>query len=85
MCVCVCVHACVRACMCVCLSLGKEWLPKKRVILVFLGSKKELSLLIYFHKLSEKQTNGSLGKVLGLVFVLFFFSLKGGQADENKL
>ena len=72
-CVCVCVRASVRACMCVCLSLGKEWLPKKRVILVFLGSKKELSLLIYFHKLPEKQTNGSLGKVLGLVFVLFFF------------
>ena len=82
MCVCVCVCARVRACMCVCLSLGKEWLPK-RVILLFLGSKKELSPLIYFHKLSEKQTNGSLGKVLGLVFVLF--SLKGGQADENKL
>ena len=64
---CVCVHVCVS----VCLSLGKEWLPK-RVSLVFLGSKKELFPLIYFHKLSEKQTNGSLGKVLGLVFVLFF-------------
>ena len=58
MCVCVCVRVC----------LGKGWLPKKRASLVFL----ELSPLIYFHKLSEEQTNGSLGKVLGLVFVLFF-------------
>lgn len=52
--------------------LGKGWLPKESNSLVFLDSKKELSLLIYFHKLSEEQTNDNLGKVLGLVFVLFF-------------
>ena len=74
MCVCV----CVRACMCVCLSLGKEWLPKKRVILVFLGSKKELSSLIYFHKLSEKQKMAALEKFW--VLFLFCFFIKRGPS-----
>lgn len=65
-----CVYVCV--CLSVCLSLGKGRLPRTRASLVFLDSRKERSLLVYFHKLSEEQTNGSLGKVLGLVFVLFF-------------
>lgn len=76
----------LREILCVCLSPGKGWLLQTRGSLGFLDSEKEPSPLIYFHKLSKGQTNGSLGKGLGLVFVLvLFFSLRGDPADENKL
>lgn len=68
--------------VCVCL-LGRV-AAKKRGSLLFLDSRKELSPLVYFPRLPKEQINGSLGKVPGLVFVLFL-SLKGGPADENKL
>lgn len=76
----------LREILCVCLSPGKGWLLQTRGSLGFLDSEKEPSPLIYVHKLSKGQTHGSLGKGLGLVFVLvLFFSLKGDPADENKL
>lgn len=58
--------------VCVCVSWERV-AEKERACLVFLDSKKEIPQLIYFHKLSEKQANSSLGKVLCLVFVLFCF------------
>lgn len=71
-------------CVSVCLSLGKGWLLKKRGSLVFLDSKKELILVIYIHKLSKEQM-AALEKFWVLFLFCFFFSLKGGPADENKL
>lgn len=64
---------CVRVCVC----LGKGWLPKRRASLVFLYSKKELSPLIYFHKLSEEQM-AALEKFW--VLFLFCFFIKRGPS-----